>query len=144
MDKRICRLQYFKKAIIEMFDEANDIILKKIKFIYYCLLFPCKERIDILSIYCKCLRKEPYNEKEIDSKKRFLELYNKIDKKCKDNGYKLFAIDNIDSDFSLSLKNPFYYNSKYYSFPTLLNKNILENDEKIKKSFINYLKYIYK
>ena len=144
MEDIIYRFRYFKKEIIEMFDELNEIILEKIKFIYYCLLFQDKGTIDILSIYCKCLRKEPYNENEINSKKRFLEICNKMDKNCKDNGYKLFAIENIDHKFHYSLKNPFYYNSKYYSFPTLLKKNIIENDKEIKEAFINYLKFIYK
>ncbi len=139
---KISRFRFFKEKIIEMFTEPDDIILQKIKFIFYCQLFPNEESIDILSAYSKCLRGKPYSNDEIDSNIFISNCYS-IDKNCIKNNYELFAIENLDHNFYRTIKNPFNYNSKYYSFPTLLKKNIIYNDKDIGQAFVKYLKYIY-
>ena len=143
MKEKIFRFKLFKEEIIEMFNVPDDKILEKIKFIYYCLLFPSKGLVDILSLYSKCLREKPYSQEEIASKDTFISYCNAIDQNCKNNNYKLFTIENLDNNFDSTINNPFNYNSKYYKFPILLKKNILDNDQEIKEAFINYLKYIY-
>ena len=139
---KIMSFQIFKKKIIEMLSESDESILSKIKFIFHCLLFPSTGVVDMLSLYSNCLRTKPYTEDEINSQ-NFIYQCNLVDENCKSNKYQLFAIENIDNKFSRSLESPFYYNSKYYSFPTLLTKNIIDNNQEIRNSFINYLKYIY-
>ena len=139
---KIYRFRFFKEKIIEIFSEPDDIILQKIKFIFYCQLFPNEEMIDSLSVYSKCLRGKPYSNDEIDSNIFISKCYD-IDKNCIKNKYELFALENLDNNFSRTIKNPFNYNSKYYSFPTLLKKNIIDNDRDISRAFVNYLKYIY-
>ena len=121
MKEKIGRLRFFKEKIIKMFNEPDQILLKKIKFIYYSLIFPSKESVDILSTYSKCLT-EPYSQKEINSNEIYLDDCYKVDEKCEENGYIIFAFENMDYKFENSVNNPFYYNSKYYSFPTLLKK----------------------
>jgi len=121
MYDKIFRFRFFKDKIIEMFTEPDDVILEKIKFIFHCQLFPNEEAVDILSIYCKCLRGKPYSKEEISSN-MFISECSKIDKNCIDNQYEIFAIENIDNNFHHTIKNPFNYNSKYYSFPTILKK----------------------
>ena len=142
MKENICRLRFFKEKIIKMLNEPDQILLKKIKFIYYCLLFPSKESVDILSTYSKCLT-EPYSQTEINSNDIYLDDCYKVDKECIENRYIKFALENMDYKFENSVNNPFYYNSKYYSFPTLLKKNIIQNNKEIHEAFLKYLKYIY-
>jgi len=142
MDDKIFRFQYFREKIIEMFTEPDDIILEKIKFIFHCQLFPSEEMFDIFIFYSKCLRGKPYTKDEIKLNRLISEL-SKIDKNCIENGFKLFALENIDKNFRRTINNPFNYNSKYYSFPTLLKKNIIDNDKEISEAFVTYLKYIY-
>ena len=53
------------------------------------------------------------------------------------------AFDNISIEYEDSLINPINFNSYFYIFPTLLEKNILKNDPDIFESFKQYVKYIY-
>ena len=53
-------------------------------------------------------------------------------------------MNNIQSQFESNNKNPFYYNSKYFTFPLLFEKNVIQTDEEILISFKKFLKHIYK
>ena len=52
-------------------------------------------------------------------------------------------MSNIQSQFESNNKNPFYYNSKYFAYPLLLEKNLIQTDEEILKSFKIFLKQVY-
>ena len=125
----INRLRIFKKRIEEMIYESDDLIIKKIKFIYYGILFPKEGSLDLLSKYNNCLNT---NQKKESA---YIEKYAKKED-C-------LAYDNLDGKHQDTINNPFYYNACYYKFPTLLKKNIIQNDNVIYKDFIQYLKYIY-
>ena len=143
ISKKLTYFLIFKENIIEMVNEKEEKILEKIKFIYQRLLFSKDNIYNKLKIYKECLREKPYSQKEINSKKRLLKSCLEEDKECEKNSYKNFAIENIDDNYKNSINNPFYYNAKYYSFPTLLEKNILKNDKEIYEAFLKYLKHIY-
>ena len=125
----INRFRIFKERVEEMIYESDELIIKKIKFIFYGILFPKEGSLDLLSKYNNCLNTN--KKKETD----YIEKYAKKD----DN----IVYVNLDGKYHDSLNNPFYYNACYYNFPTLLKKNIIQNDNVIYKKFIQYLKYIY-
>ena len=134
---KFIKLSLFKERIFEMIDESDEIILKKIKFIYYAILFPTEDKIYIIGLYSNCL-KSKYTKKEIEQSK--VDIKNLKDREI--NKLNL-AYTNIDMRFKDSLNNPFIFNSQYYSFPTILKKNILQNNEEFYDNFKNYIKYIY-
>ena len=104
----INRFRIFKERIVEMIYESDELIIKKIKFIYYGILFPKEGSLDLLSKYNICLNTNKKKETV------YIEKYAKKD----DN----IAYDNLDGKYQDSLNNPFNYNACYYKFPTLLKK----------------------
>lgn len=128
------KLYFFKDRIFEMLDESDEIILNKIKFIYYIMKFQDTKNKHIIAYYSNCL-KSNYMEEEIENN-IYLKNLKGIDKSN-------LSCNNIDFNCINSLKNPFNFNSLYYSFPTLLEKNILQNSKELYNNFKNYIKYIY-
>ena len=124
----------FKERIFEIVNESDELVLQKVQFIYYSLLFPPENPFFDFLISCsKCLKLQ-YSEYEINEKKKILkDIF----------GIENLAYDNINSGYKNSLTKPFNFNSYYYTFPTLLEKNILKNDNDIFEAFKQYLKYIY-
>jgi len=126
--EKINRLKIFKERILEIANESDESVLKKIKFIYYSLLFPPGNLFfDFLTSYSKCL-KSKYSEFEINEKKKIFK-----DITCNEN----LAYENINSGYKNSMAKPFNFNSYYYTFPTLLEKNILQNDNDILRLLSN-------
>ena len=59
------------------------------------------------------------------------------------NNYRELALSNLNYTFKSNYNNPFNYKAYFYTFPYLLPKNIIQNDEELFKSFLDFLKYIY-
>ena len=129
------KLYFFNDRIFEMLDESDEIILKKIRFIFYIMKFKNITNMQILSCYSNCL-KSNYTKEEIENSCIYLKNL---------KGIKEFNLSysNINYNFINSLENPFIFNSLFYSFPTLLEKNILQNSKELYNNFKNYIKYIY-
>ena len=125
------KLNFFKERIMEMVDESDEIILKKIKLIYYGLLFITE--IGFLLTYSNCL-KTKYNQIEIDKSALYTENNNKILN---------LAYSNLDNKYPDTSNNKLFPNYKYYSFPDFLEKNIIKNDKELYEDFKKFIKYIY-
>lgn len=131
--EKIETLNFYRERILEIINESDELILKKIKFIYYNLLFPNKDFINLAIFFEKCL-KTKYSEEVIASKNIYIKDANEI---------KNLAIDNLNSKYLDTLKKPFNFNSIYYTFPKILEKNILQNNKKVFEAFKRHIKYIY-
>lgn len=66
-------LRIFKERVEEMIYESDDLIIKKIKFIYYGILFPKEGSLDLLFKYNNCLNTNPKKETA------YIEKYSKKD-----------------------------------------------------------------
>ena len=132
----------YKASIIKVFKENikeiaaledNDKVLERIQFILWLIIFsPDLEKI---KVFISCLKiNNPINEGEEN------EII--IDDNNKENLSNI-AIQNYDYLFETYIDNPFQQKEKYYLYPDLLTKNIIQNDKEIFDSFKNYLKYIY-
>jgi len=126
---KIARFSYFQEVIMEMINEPDEIILDKIKFFYYGLIFISQNSLFL--IYSRCFKQ--YKSYEIEMGKGITKTKKKSH----------FAYSNIDNKYSDSIKNPFSSNSFYYDFPTFLKKNFLQNDKKLYEDYKNFIKYIY-
>ncbi len=119
-------IQIFKENIEEIITLKDDNeIMQRIKFIIRALLFYGEndERYLILTKYSNCL---------------------KIDNNSGNNEYpNRLALKNMDYSFKQNLNNPFKCKPKYYLFPDLLTKNIIQNDNELYNSFKEFLKHIY-
>lgn len=130
-------LDKFQSTIFHIIQEKDDnIIVQKLKFLYYNLQFLNSEDCELIQKLNNSLMEQNFTEKE---KNRIFKKY-LIDIKNYD---KNLALSNINHKFAPSLDNPFFNNSYFYKFPFLLKKNIIQNDDKIAKEFKSFLKYIY-
>ena len=143
-DRHINKLKKFEKEIFFLFkDETNDEkILKNIEFIYYDLLFTKEgvELSDSLS-YPNCLLNNP-SIKNVQHKDKYNQFINKKEKKFIKKEELVFY--NLDSYFMEKKDNPFCNRAKYFKYPTLLKKNIFQENENTFNNFKTYLKEIYK
>ena len=102
------RLGLFRERIFEMINDFEDdeIILNKIKFIYYAIKFPYNDKInktDIISLYSNCLKSKHTKEEKGKSK-----IYLKNLKESEIKKLNLAHI-NINDGYEESLNNPFIY-----------------------------------
>ena len=130
-------LDNFRTTILNIIQEKDDnAIVQKLKFLYYNLQFISCEDFELIQKLKNSLMEQNFKEKEkIGIFKKYL-----IDFKNYDEN---LALSNLNHKFNSVLDNPFFFNSYFYKFPALLNKNIIQNNEKISKEFKNFLKYIY-
>ena len=119
-------IQIFKRNIEEIITLKDDNeIIQRINFIIRALLFYGEgdDRYLILILYSNCL---------------------KIDNNSKNGKYSnRLALKNLDYSFKQNLNNPFKCKPKYYLFPDLLTKNVIQNDIELYNSFKKLLKHIY-
>ena len=141
-DRHIKKLKKYDKELYFLFkQETNEeIIIKKIEFIYCNLLFT-KEGCELYDYYPNCLLNDPSirNENHNDKLENFAREISK-DSEKKDE----LVFYNLDSFFMDKIDNPFCNTAKYYRYPTLLKKNIFQANEEIFKDFKESLKEIYK
>ena len=140
---KVNRFYCYKNRIIEMVEDKDILILEKIRFIYYSILFPCNDLIDILQLYCNCIRTKPYDNTEINKKSKYIINCKNEDEFCELNGYKNFALDNFNYNYKSSIDNPFNFNAVFYTLPAFYKKNILQRDNDIYNEFKNFIKHIY-
>lgn len=137
----VSRLKKYKDNIIDLaFEKDNDIILKKIEFIFYSLLFTDKHYNSILDNYANCLfyDNDERNEKLKNNIKSHVPIKLRDPLKLKE----LVNI-NLDCEFKNRNNKIICDNSKYYKFPSLLHQNIIESNNNIFQLFKDFLKYIY-
>ena len=137
----VSRLKKYKDNIIDLaFEKNNDIILKKIEFIFYSLLFTDKHYNSILDNYANCLfyDNDERNEKLKNNIKSHVPIKLRDPLKLKE----LVNI-NLDCEFKNRNNKIICDNSKYYKFPSLLHQNIIESNNNIFQLFKDFLKYIY-
>ena len=137
----VSRLKKYKDNIIDLaFEKNNDIILKKIEFIFYSLLFTDKHYNSILDNYANCLF---YDNNERNEKLKN-NIKSHVPIKLRDP-LKLKELVNINLDCEFKNRNNKIIsdNSKYYKFPSLLHQNIIESNNNIFQLFKDFLKYIY-
>ena len=131
----------FKKRIYEIIRLKNDEeILKSIRFLILLIIF-YKGDDPNLFVLLECFKDNNYTSYEIETIES--NLNEKTKKIYKKNNYKDIVLSNIQSQFESNNKNPFYYNSKYFAYPLLLEKNLIQTDEEILKSFKIFLKQVY-
>ena len=128
----------FKKRIYEIIKLKNDEeILKSIRFLILLIIF-YKGDDPNLFVLLECFKDNNYTSYEIETIES--NLNEKTKKIYKKNNYKEIVLKNIQSQFESNNKNPFYYNSKYFAYPLFLEKNLIQTDEDILKSFKKFLK----
>lgn len=131
----------FKNRIYEIIRLKNDEeILKSIRFLILLIIF-YKGDDPNLFVLLECFKDNNYTSYEIETIES--NLNEKTKKIYKKNNYKDIVLSNIQSQFESNNKNPFYYNSKYFANPLLLEKNLIQTDEEILKSFKIFLKQVY-
>jgi hypothetical protein len=131
----------FKNRIYEIIRLKNDEeILKSIRFLILLIIF-YKGDDPNLFVLLECFKDNNYTSYEIETIES--NLNEKTKKIYKKNNYKDIVLSNIQSQFESNNKNPFYYNSKYFAYPLLLEKNLIQTDEEILKSFKIFLKQVY-
>ena len=125
--EKINIIQLFEKNIKEIITLKDDIqIIQRISFIIKSLLFfdENEEKQLILTLFSKCL--------EINNNSEDEKYPNRLTKA------------NLDLSFNEQDKNnPFKCKPKYFLYPDLLTKNIIQNDKELFDSFKNLLKHIY-
>jgi hypothetical protein len=94
-----------------------------------------------LFILLECFTDNNYTSYQVETIES--NLNEKTKKNYKKNNYKEIVLKNIQSQFESNNKNPFYYNLKYFAYPLLLEKNLIQTDEEILKSFKIFLKQVY-
>ena len=127
----------YKASIIKAFQENiteiatlkdHDKVLERIQFIIWLIIF-CPD-LEKIKVFINCLKiKSDQNEIVMDDNNK--------------ENLKNIALQNYDYLFESYIDNPFKHKAKYYLYPDLLTKNIIQNDKEIFDSFKNYLKYIY-
>ena len=131
----------FKNRIYEIIRLKNDEeILKSIRFLILLIIF-YKGDDPNLFVLLECFKDNNYTSYEIETIES--NLNEKTKKIYKKNNYKDIVLSNIQSQFESNNKNNFYYNSKYFAYPLLLEKNLIQTDEEILKSFKIFLKQVY-
>ena len=116
--------EFFQEMIIE---ERNDkIIIDKSNFILYSLYFGEEE--NLIKVRNCLFEKDNNFTKNIFCSENI--NYNELCGRNKD-----IIIRNLEI--------PFLLDSYFFSYPFILNKNTLKNNEKIFNSFVNFIKYIY-
>ena len=135
------KFKKYKKNIQDLATEKdNDVILKNIEFIFYSLFFTNSKYNTILDIYANCLY---YNTKERNEDFK-TSIKSFIPKEIRDDLEQNELVNiNLDLEFKDKYNNIFSDNSKYYIFPILLQKNVIESNKNILESFKELLKYIY-
>ena len=141
-DRHTKKLKKYEKEIIFLFkDENNDEkILKQIEFIYYDLLFT-KEGRNLYDSYPNCLLNNPLIKNDQHKEKYNQFINEKSDELIRKEDLVFY---NLDSYFMTTKDNQFCNKAKYYSYPTLLKKNIFQENENTFNNFRKYLKEIYK
>ena len=141
------KLQYFRKfkeLIINIFfpykREKEEEILKKIKYLYFYILFEIKTYkppdIKLLnSFYIK------NNDEDI----KYIKNYENNIHNLFNGDYNKILIKNIDFPeyFFENIENPFIDNYLSFPFPTIFHKSFLEYDNEIYKDFLDFLTFIY-
>jgi len=131
----------FEKNIYEIIRLKNDDeILKRIRFLILLMIF-YKGGDPDLFVLLECFIDNNYTSYQVETIES--NLNEKTKKNYKKNNYKEIVLKNIQSQFESNNKNPFYYNSKYFSYPLFLEKNLIQTDEDILNSFKNFLKQVY-
>ena len=134
----------YKNIINELIQEKDNLkIIHKLKSIYYSFIFNDDSNMKLLDEFINCLSETPHTKEEIVFYS-FNKDFSLIDDKCEENNYSMFEIKNLDSNFSKSIYNPFFNNSKYYRYPYNFEKNILKNNEELFSSFLKLIKIIFK
>ena len=126
------------KEIIKLEDENQ--IIQRIKFLIYLILFLRKNQSNLEKL-SNCLKGN--DASKIGKHPNLVYLDEKAKQKFEKNNYREIALSNINSTFKSNYINPFNYKAYFYTFPYLLQKNIIQNDEELFNSFIDFLKYIY-
>ena len=136
-------INIFKDIIIEIIPYSDEVILPRIKFIFYSVLF-CREKETklVLKNLVECLKINKYTKNDIQN---HLIYFDKKQRKILEkNNYGDVVISQIDSYFSKIDKNPFRFKAFYYTFPLMLKQNVLQSDSEISNAFKEFLRYIYK
>ena len=121
---RVSIIESFIKNIKELITIKDDNeVLERINFIIDSFLF-FQEKKPILKEYSNCLQINKNNPKEQENP----------------NNY---ALKNLDYVFTTTKNNLFYNHAKYFLFPGLLEKNIIQKDKELFNSFKKLLKHIY-
>ena len=131
----------FENNIYEIIRLKNDDeILKRIRFLILLIIFYKGDDLNLFFLL-ECFKDNNYTSYEIENIESYLN--EKTKKIYKKNNYKEIVLNNIQSQFESNAKNPFYYNSKYFSYPLFLEKNLMQTDKEILKCFKNFLKQVY-
>ena len=116
----------FENNIYEIIRLKNDDeILKRIRFLILLIIFYKGDDLNLFFLL-ECFKDNNYTSYEIENIELYLNEKNK--KIYKKNNYKEIVLNNIQSQFESNAKNPFYYNSKYFSYPLFLEKNLMQTD----------------
>ena len=122
---KVSIIEIFNKNIKELITTKDDNkVLERINFIIDCFLFFKKNNQWLLEKYSNCLH------------------INNNDPKNQENPNN-YALKNLDYVFKYLDYNLFDNNAKYFLFPELLEKNIIQKDNELFTSFKKLLKHIY-
>ena len=130
--RKLTLIQIFLENIKEIATvKDDDKVLERIQFIIWSIIFSPNQAELIQLTNCLKINNPIREQNQI--------LIEDTEQKDLSN----IAFQNIDALFETDIKNPFSHTEKYFLYPDLLTKNIIQNDREIFDSFKNFLKYIY-